>query len=243
MTSTVTLITGEGSVRVYGDNLVLDLREGSVDALLDTPTNSPEGVTRRLDDLGSVQDGLKMSSDGRAVERRISEGSLRNDAEDAGVTAGETATELCFPNGSVSADERSNPSLISGWSDLVEAGTGQTRAVLPQEPSKANDGRNVEASGEAAFVITHSETPAGILPNPRQADSAGEAIPPTSPALLSTGATVAKTGCDRIPTSAPVANSSKKLRPHCRRPELCGSGTRDHCHACKLAMGESEVAA
>lgn len=43
MTSTITLTTGEGNVRLYGDNLVLDLRGGGVDAMLDTRTNSPDG--------------------------------------------------------------------------------------------------------------------------------------------------------------------------------------------------------
>lgn len=186
MTSTITLITGDGSVRVYGDNLVLDLRAGSVGALLDTPTDSPEAATVSAS-IGRPEGGKRLQ-----------------------VTRG--------PNFAAEPDG-CGPETI------------------------ADDGRNVEASGGAASVITNSETPAGPLPTPGQADSAGEAVPPTSPAPLSTGATVAKTGCDRIPASAPVAKSAKKLRPHCRRPELCGSGTRDHCHACKLAMGESEVVA
>lgn len=231
MTSTITLITGDGSVRVYGDNLVLDMRN--------------EFQAKASEDNGATGEATMRPADSMTGEvSRVDAGRTASaTSERMDVTAGETATGLCFPNGSASADERNNPSLISGWSDLVEAGTGPTRAVLPQETSKADDGRNVEASGGAASVITNSETPAGPLPTPRQADGAGEAIPPTSPAPLSTGGTVAKVGRDRMPASALVANSAKKLRPHCRRPELCGSGTRDHCHACKLAMGENEVAA
>lgn len=32
------------------------------------------------------------------------------------------------------------------------------------------------------------------------------------------------------------------FRPHCQNPNLCASGTRDHCHSCKRAMAQSEAA-
>ncbi|NTG86167.1 DUF2312 domain-containing protein [Agrobacterium rhizogenes] len=35
---------------------------------------------------------------------------------------------------------------------------------------------------------------------------------------------------------------AKLLRPHCRTPKMCGSGTIDHCHSCKVAMREREMA-
>jgi uncharacterized protein (UPF0335 family) len=42
--------------------------------------------------------------------------------------------------------------------------------------------------------------------------------------------------------SVQVAPAAKLLRPHCQRPTMCGSGTTDHCHSCKVAMREREVA-
>lgn len=229
MTSTITLITGEGSVRVYGDNLVLDMRN--------------EFQAKASEDNGATGEATMRPADSMTGEvSRVDAGRTASaTSERMDVTAGETATELCFPNGSASADERSNPSLISGGGDLVEAGTGQTRAVLPQEPSKADDGRNVEASGGAASVITNSETPAGPLPTPRQADGAGEAVPPTSPAPLSTGATVA-TGSAGGPDSAPVKVSMKKMRPYCQHPgsDKCGGYSHKHCYSCTKLMRERE---
>lgn len=52
-------------------------------------TNSPERATRRLDDLGSVQDGLKMSTDGQP-KTGLSTDCIERPIE-ARVTAGETA--------------------------------------------------------------------------------------------------------------------------------------------------------
>ena len=52
-------------------------------------TNSPDGATRRLDDLGTVQDGLKMSTDGQP-KTGLSTDCIERPIE-VGVTAGETA--------------------------------------------------------------------------------------------------------------------------------------------------------
>lgn len=75
----------------------------------ETAINSPAMAPRRLDDLGSVQDGRKMSTDGqpacgldthdgeRASAKRVTAGETDSDtceraAAESGVTAGETAT-------------------------------------------------------------------------------------------------------------------------------------------------------
>ncbi|NTF54389.1 hypothetical protein G6L12_05705 [Agrobacterium rhizogenes] len=42
--------------------------------------------------------------------------------------------------------------------------------------------------------------------------------------------------------SVQVAPAAKPLRAHCQRPTMCGSGTTDHCHSCKVAMREREMA-
>ncbi|MET3648063.1 DUF2312 domain-containing protein [Phyllobacterium ifriqiyense] len=54
-------------------------------------TNSPETATRRLDGFGSVQDGLKMSSNGPNADVAEQQNDIGN-ADDTSVTAGETAT-------------------------------------------------------------------------------------------------------------------------------------------------------
>lgn len=62
----------------------------------DLPTNSPETATRRLDGFCSVQDGLKMSTNGPnagVAEQQNDTGS----ADDMSVTAGETATDQFTP--------------------------------------------------------------------------------------------------------------------------------------------------
>ena len=38
---------------------------------------------------------------------------------------------------------------------------------------------------------------------------------------------------------AVLPNKTRVLRPHCQSPDMCGSGTRDHCWTCKKAMQES----
>jgi uncharacterized protein (UPF0335 family) len=47
------------------------------------------------------------------------------------------------------------------------------------------------------------------------------------------------------PAGAPfskVAPAAIVLRPNCRRPEMCGSGTKDHCGSCQKAMRQLEAA-
>jgi uncharacterized protein (UPF0335 family) len=59
----------------------------------------------------------------------------------------------------------------------------------------------------------------------------------------------ANTGGDHVnahPSTAATAGAPasqapaiSKYRPHCQRPDRCGSGTRDHCWTCRKAMQES----
>lgn len=56
----------------------------------------PETATRRVDDLGSVQDARKMSTDGQPAEGLGNSDSRTPGEEKAGVTGGESAATLSF---------------------------------------------------------------------------------------------------------------------------------------------------
>ena len=63
----------------------------------DLPTNSPETATRRLDGFCSVQDGLKMSTNGPNAGVAEQQNDTGN-ADDMSVTAGETAPQFTPPS-------------------------------------------------------------------------------------------------------------------------------------------------
>lgn len=93
MTSTITLITGEGNVRLYGDNLVLDLRAGGVDAMLDT---QDKFQAKASEDNGAtvLQDEMREAADCMTGEvSRVDAGRTASaTSEGMDVTAGETAS-------------------------------------------------------------------------------------------------------------------------------------------------------
>lgn len=100
---------------------------------------------------------------------------------------------------------------------LSEAGTLHQFGVAPAE------------SAPDEISAPHSNPQPTSSP---EADKTGEAAPlPASPVEVSD---------DDVP--AFLRKERKPLRPHCLRPELCGSGTRDHCYSCKKAMAGSEAA-
>jgi hypothetical protein len=115
-------------------------------------TNSPDGATRRLDDFGSVQDGLKMSSNGQLLgadrEPPQSEFARRGNAPvNESVTGGESAA----------TDEES--------ADLG-------RQTIPLSGK-------IAPVSNPALVGTNSEMPANPAASPaRQATAAPEVTPP-----------------------------------------------------------------
>jgi len=119
--------------------------------------------------------------------------------------------------------------------------------------SPSDGGAVAEVNGNAGL-----ENAIGVEPSssaPIATASQGEAEAPSveriSPAETNTGSAAANTGGDHVTdhqSFAAQAGASvqvapaKLLRPHCRNPKNCGSGTVDHCHSCKVAMREREVA-
>lgn len=84
-----------------------------------------------------------------------------------------------------------DPSPTLGETDLAEVGTGQKRAVLPQEPYTATNHQSTGVlpaggSSPSASEIDEIAEPAQPSP-PKQAEpiKAGEGVPPLSPANLS----------------------------------------------------------
>jgi len=86
---------------------------------------------------------------------------------------------------------KGDPSPTLGERDLAEVGTGQKRAVLPQEPYTATNHQSVSPSSPDGSAST--ESAAGKVSElaqpspPKQAEpiKAGEGVPPSSPAILS----------------------------------------------------------
>jgi uncharacterized protein (UPF0335 family) len=120
-----------------------------------------------------------------------------------------------------------------------------------------HEGENAQATVRNE-VVTVVGTESGTVSNSEIATaSQGEAEAPSvervSPAETNTGSAAANTGGDHevantqsfaAQAGAPFSKTApaKLLRPHCRTPKNCGSGTVDHCHSCKVAMREREMA-
>jgi hypothetical protein len=142
-------------------------------------------------------------------------------AESAGVTGGESAA----------SSEGSRQSALA--SEL--AGRGN-----------ASDKESETVVGPESGTVANSE-----IATASQGEAEAPSVERVSPAETNTGSAAANTGGDHVTdhqSFAAQAGASvqvapaKLLRPHCRTPKMCGSGTVDHCHSCKVAMREREVA-
>lgn len=150
--------------------------------------------------------------------------------------------------------------------EAVAGGLGQPDAIPAL--TVQHDGVNVDgperAGVTAGETATHSKSEDGAIAavNPRAglADAVGvepsSSVPhpeienPSPDAELSSAA--ANAGGDYVTahqSSAATAGAIVRkapatfnLRPHCQHRDLCRSGTIDHCHSCKVAMREREMA-
>jgi len=107
----------------------------------------------------------------------------------------------------------------------------QDEASLAGTGSRMLADREGRSEGEAASA----DLPTNSNPQPTsspEADKTGEVVPPPASPVAISDADV----------PAFLCKESKPLRPHCLHPELCASGTRDHCWSCKKAMAASEAA-
>lgn len=120
-------------------------------------------------------------------------------------------------------------------------------------------GREGRSEGEAASadLPTHSPETAVDCPQPPGSDrwlsaaGSGDAIggqpvvTPKPDADVSGGVTV---GGDESGTAAPTSlldariRNTLRLRPGCRKPEICGASGPDHCFSCRAAMAAGSAA-
>lgn len=127
----------------------------------------------------------------------------------------------------------SSPSVRDTLSSNDAIGEVKARSRLPNAAGVEPSLPEADAGGPVSASAAHSD-PAERHP----ARSVSSAFVSSQPA-----------GSVGVPHSIPHRSGevkvqpAKPFRPHCLRPELCASGTRDHCHACKKAMAESEAAA
>jgi uncharacterized protein (UPF0335 family) len=111
---------------------------------------------------------------------------------------------------------------------------GTDRCNGPVEGTGARqdqDGGGRHVGGEARHEINQSE--------------GGAFVAVTGRAQLTNANSVEPSPSDAIPDDDVPAFLKKDryvLRPHCLNPSLCAGSGREHCHACKRAMAESEAA-
>lgn len=206
-------------------------RSGIVDETASGPdvkraTNSPETATRRLDGFGSVQDGLKMSTNGYGAEQQSTCSDLNAGAR--GVAGGESAA----------GSEGSHQSaLVSELVGRGNASDNESETVGGDESGTASEfDRPATPAASGGRPSEPSSVAGGAKMDDRYSDDPGRLG--DAPILTS-----AKTeqATNPIPADVPafLTRPTKPLRPHCLRPEMCASSGGDrHCHACLKAMKE-----
>ncbi|MBB5040832.1 hypothetical protein [Shinella fusca] len=140
------------------------------------------------------------------------------------------ATEGSFETGSEAA-EKGREAIPAGpeGADLSHAGAGE---------SPATEKATVATQGEATAQTSDERV---SLPVDDRSDAAANA-----------GGDHVDGNALRVPTSntgegaantALPAKPKVSFRPNCLQPEMCRSGTRDHCYSCRKAMAQHEDAA
>lgn len=179
-------------------------------------TNSPEGATRRLDGIGPVQDGLKMSTNGQ-----LSHGLNTCDAErpaHGGVTAGETA----FNSNSRPVATDQNADATAADKAVADPQVPRPSATAEVSSSEAPPPPGVTEKAEAPFS---SQDASAALHCPAiQAGADGHPSEPTPDALVAgQGAmpgSVAKSG-EAVTTSKPGCLSPDHCRIKFQTSALC----------------------
>lgn len=183
---------------------------------------SPETATRRVDDLGSVQDARKMSTDGQGDQPLELAGER---LPINGVTAGETASELQMDrDGRTTAEPNDAMPAEKGREAIPDGPEGADLSHAGASGSLAADERDVEATVEqrssaSDFSGSSSGRASGFDPDDAGSIPAPETIPDGVPAFLT--------------------QPNKPLRPHCLNPgDGCAGYGDKHCHSCLKAMKE-----
>lgn len=134
--------------------------------------------------------------------------------------------------------------------EITEHEQPETPANEIHERPSNNDKAYPEAGPQAEASL--AGTGSGMLAD-REGRSEGEAASADLPAHSNPPAQPSQALADSpASTSSPeqgtpfeppafLVKERKPLRPNCLHPDLCASGTRDHCWSCKKAMATSEA--
>lgn len=177
--------------------------------------------------------------------------------ENLDVTAGETATKLPLQT-SPETGSAGDPSPTSGQMDLVEAGTGQNCAVLPQEPCTAQITPSAATPAEPEAVSPTPPAASGTIPpsSDSQEVPGGNLGKPSPDAGAEDGSAhaghstaqseqAAHHSDDDVPAFLKQERAERQPNPKCQKPGDC---KWDHgqvsCWRCNSAPAarESEVA-
>jgi len=144
-----------------------------------------------------------------------------------------------------------SPSQRAMAGENLDVTGGESAAAVERDAEATVEQRstatNYRSDGGLNIVHKHTE-----IASASQGEAEAPSVERISPAETNTGSADANIGGDHevadTHSFAAQAGASvqgapaKLLRPHCRNPQMCGSGTIDHCHSCKVAMREREVA-
>lgn len=239
MTSTITLITGEGNVRLYGDNLVLDLRAGGVDAMLNTLTNSPNGHAGETGMvLGTGKERpLSAAYPGGYPEARFETVSLhQNEPEAAAEAAGDYLREpVAAEQGQIIREgdapretDRESGDASCPDTDFSSAPPAEAAPAFPKQPP---------TPAGAADIYDRSAISAGFDGNPSKPSPAAGRAKMEGAATAAPDRPDAKSEPIGAEAGQAVTNCHRwsKLRPLCQSPEKCAGYGTHTCHLCLVA--------
>jgi len=224
-------------------DLYLDAYERASGTVVATHAHAPDrsasyaeanGVDRQARAKQRMSESM---DDHKALSAELAAYGLISEEAHAETSALSDAIARKFGNGVIAtnspetADEmdRSTKSPCAARSGEAEKG----REAIPAEPegadlnhagadeSSADDGRDVEAAGGAASVITNSNS----LPTTQVADMADGVTPPA----------LSATNSDDVPRFL-TSRSHAEYRPNCQHPDVCAASGLDHCYSCRKAM-------
>lgn len=236
------------------DPMAVEEKDALIDEIFEEITTSPRAprATREniekfdpetgeiLEDINprlakQIVDGMQTEAGRAALIAAVDILIEREEAEEM-----DRATEGSFETGSEAA-EKGRKAIPAGPEgvDLNHAGVGEspaanskTDAAISRPGFASLDRPEIEnRSGEEPSVSNGSgemqdEDAIHLPTNSDQPLTGGDHVTVEPTAAISAGA---------LTTRAPAIN---KYRPHCQRPNMCGSGTKDHCYSCEKAIQE-----
>ena len=128
--------------------------------------------------------------------------------------------------------------------DLYRASLGRARpASAPARTRENIEEFPSKQDGEAASRRAHNSENAGASPAPATSSPSPEPTPSQATAKADDAPSLAASSADNFEPPAFLRDRPKPvLRPHCLKPDNCGSYGAKHCGSCERAARESEAA-